>query len=133
MDAQDHTIQGGSLTAQNHTHFHHNNANAVNFVHVGDGSWGTSTSSWEPYGEKNVVDVKVDDETIEITYIQRALYSYTTINSSFTIGGPQQSYHNPDRVFKEVYGVKDGKLTLVKTIQGRVIPPQPNETYEFDE
>jgi hypothetical protein len=61
------------------------------------------------------------------------MYSYTTINSTITIAGGAQQVHNLDRVFKEVYGVVDGKLTLIKTIDGRIVPPTLEESYEFDE
>jgi len=43
---------------------------------------------------------------------------------------PQQV---PDRVWKEVYGVEDGVITLIQTIEGKVVPPQNTpETISFD-
>jgi len=127
MDATDRTIQGLPMNSQNAV------TKGLNFVNIDNNGGTSTTTSWDAYGPKNAVDVVVTEETIEITYVQRALYSYTTINNSFTIGGPQQTYHNPDRVFKEIYGVQEGRLTLVKTIEGRIVPPQLTETYEFEE
>lgn len=122
MNADNKTPLNGQMSAQN---FGINNTNADYIT--------TSSYNFDPYYPKSVVDVQVDVETIQITYIRRAMYSYTTINNTFTIGGPQQEVHNPDIVFKEIYGVRDGKLTLLKTVHGRVIPPKLEETYEFDE
>lgn len=93
----------------------------------------TSTYEISMYHPKTVVDCVVDDETITITYVQRAKYSYTTYCLNVTISNSQVSVHNPDLVFKEVYGVRDGKLTLLKTIKGRIVPPQLEESFEFDE
>jgi hypothetical protein len=40
----------------------------------------------------------------------------------------------PDTVWKEIYGVEDGKLTLLKTIQGSHIPQHVvPETYKFED
>jgi hypothetical protein len=98
------------------------------------GNTGTVTvNNFNMYNPKTVVDVVVNAEEIVITYIQRALYSYTTINHTLTIAGGVQQIYNPDKVFKEVYGVKDGKLTLLRTIDGRIVPPVLEESYEFDE
>ena len=39
----------------------------------------------------------------------------------------------PDRAWKEVYGVEDGVITLIQTIEGKVVPPQNTpETISFD-
>lgn len=98
-----------------------------------DGGFSTGTYIFDPYYPKSVVDVVVNADEIVITYIQRAMYSYTTINNSITIAGGGQQIYNPDKVFKEVYGVKDGKLSLIKTVVGRIVPPTLTESYEFDE
>lgn len=90
-----------------------------------------TTANFSPYYPKELKDVIVTPETIEIIYVQRAMYSYT--QSTFTIGGNYQSY-TPDITFKEIYGCKDGALTLIKTVYGKVIPPREvPETFEFDE
>lgn len=96
----------------------------------GRNGFSTSSFMFDPYHPKSVIDVKVD-EVITITYIKRAMYSYTTYNN-ISLGTSQQ-VSNPDIVFKEVYGVVDGKLTLIRTINGRIIPPKLEESYEFDE
>lgn len=98
------------------------------------GNCGTVTDiNFNLYNPKSVVDVIINEEEIIITYIQRATYSYSMINTTITIAGGVQKLHNPDKVFKEVYGVKDGKLTLLRTIHGRIVPPNLEESYEFDE
>jgi uncharacterized protein YceK len=92
------------------------------------GSAGT-TAGYDMYHPKTLVDASVTEETIELKYIQRAKYSYT--QSNFTIAGNHYNY-TPDLAIKEIYGVMDGKLTLLKTVTGRVIPPQEiAETLEF--
>ena len=97
----------------------------------GRNGYSTSTYVYDPYHPKTVVDVQVLENTIEITYIRRAMYSITTYNN-ISIGN-SFDVSNPDLVFKEIYGVQDGKLTLLKTIEGKIIPPKLEETYEFPE
>ena len=110
----------------------------VQYIHTNDPDYSglnlgiaSSTSyMWDAYEPKKAVDVKVTNEVIEITYIQRAKFTYTTtINVS--IGTRYQTANN-DRVFKEIYGCSDGKLTLLKTVNGRINPPILEETYDFD-
>lgn len=107
-------IIGGSVT---NTTAGINNAN---FVQVqGHGiTWasGTSTtSSWNPqmYGEKRIISVIVKEITIEISYRQSINYTYTI---STGIYGYCSS---PDRVWKEIYGLKDGRMTLLEVVQGK--------------
>lgn len=89
------------------------------------------TANVNPFYPKELKDVIITPETIEIIYVQRAMYSYTQTN--FTMAGVYQ-VHNPDITFKEIYGCKDGALTLIKTVYGKVIPPrQVEESFEFDE
>lgn len=38
----------------------------------------------------------------------------------------------PDRLRKEVWGVRDGRLALLRTVHGQVVPPSA-ETFMFDE
>lgn len=82
----------------------------------------------DSYGIKELVNVVVDSETITIFYKRAPTYSYTTWNgiSSTTSPLPQ--------AIKEIYGVKDGKLTLIKTVVG-VVKPAYNvpEHMDFDE
>jgi hypothetical protein len=43
------------------------------------------------------------------------------------------TFKAPDRVWKEIYGVVDGVITLIQTIEGKVVPPQNTpETISFD-
>jgi len=40
----------------------------------------------------------------------------------------------PDKVWKEIYGVEDGKIKLLKTIEGKHTPPQYiQEEIKFDD
>lgn len=92
-------------------------------------SVGTSTLyQVNMYSPKKLIDVEVNNETIMITYVQRAMFSYTT-----TYNTTYNKTRTEDRVFKEIYGVKDGKLVLLNTIYGVIIPPKLEETYEFPE
>lgn len=92
------------------------------------GSTSTGTYMVDQYFPKEVKDVKITEETIEITYVQRARFTYTT---NVNIGN---TFYCDDRTFKEIYGTRDGKLTLLKTIQGKVIPAHTvEESFEFDE
>jgi hypothetical protein len=95
-------------------------------------NYSTSTVEISMYHPKTLVDAVVDEETITLTYVQRAKYEFTTYNHTLTLGA-QFKYRNSDLVFKEIYGVRDGKLTLLKTINGRIVPPTLTESYEFDE
>lgn len=45
---------------------------------------------------------------------------------------PPTCESDPDVVWKEIYGVKDGKLQLIKRIEGKVIPAQ-EERIEWEE
>lgn len=51
------------------------------------------------------------------------------LHSNISLGNGQAL---PDTLVREVYGVRDGKLTLIKKSNGRVIPPS-SETFQFDE
>lgn len=134
-DKTDVTLQNG-LTANSTGGIGSSN---VQYVHTNDIDYASqpnllnisSTSyMWDAYEPKKVVDVKVTNEVIEITYIQRAKFTYTTtINVSI---GSRYQITNNDRVFKEIYGCSDGKLTLLKTVNGRINPPILEETYDFE-
>jgi hypothetical protein len=117
----------GSATAVNSTV-----SNPINVItNIGTTSIGTSTSSINGvdymYHGKNLVNAIVTLETIELHYIRRAKFTYTT--NSF---GYQQ--YNADLAIKEIYGCQDGKLTLLKTVNGKVKPPyQVDEELVFDD
>lgn len=85
------------------------------------------------YYPKTVINAEVKTDVIIITYLQRARVKYTNSNINIGINNSCQIVNYNDRVFKEVYGVQEGKLTLIKTIDGRIVPPTLDETYEFDE
>lgn len=87
----------------------------------------------DQFHPKELKDVIVSEETIEIIYVQRAKYTYNL--TTITIGGNiPNGYYPADRTFKEVYGSRDGRLTLLKTVEGKVIPPQTlDESFEFEE
>lgn len=51
------------------------------------------------------------------------------LRSNISFGNGQAM---PDTLVREVYGVKEGKLALIKKSNGRVIPPS-SETFQFDE
>lgn len=51
-------------------------------------------------------------------------------NPTLLMSNPPQKA--PDRIAKEVWGVIDGRLALLRTVRGRVVPPSP-ETIMFDE
>lgn len=92
------------------------------------------TSYVDQYHPKELNDVIVTEETIEIIYVQRAKYRYSTY--TITIGGNQSNngYQPLDRTFKEVYGSRDGRLTLLKTVEGKVTPAHTvEESFKFEE
>lgn len=64
------------------------------------------------YGEKQIVDVVVLETTIQITYRQQS-------NIILTSNPPQIG---ADQIWKEVFGMKDGRMTLLETIQGQHRP-----------
>lgn len=92
-------------------------------------STGTSTTSslaWSMYGEKRLVRVDVKNTTIEIIYRQSS-------NIAYAIAGYLNS-SPPDRVWKEIYGLKDGKMSLLQTVEGKHIQARHiPESIEFDE
>jgi len=70
-----------------------------------------------------VIDVDVSEERIEITYREPSSIVLTSMP-------PQMA---PDKVWKEVYGVVDGKIQLVKRIDGRHEPAYTvREKFIFD-
>lgn len=90
----------------------------------GNNSITLTTSTSGMYGEKRLIDVKVKETTIEISYRQSPNFTYCGGFSSTP----------PDRVWKEVYGLKDGKMTLLKAVEGKHVQAQHiPESFEFDE
>lgn len=75
-------------------------------------------------GSSNVVDFKFNKkkEKIEVVFRQHSNVSL--------LNGKQ----SPDKVWKEIYGIKDGKLQLLDTIEGKHNPGYyVEETIQFDE
>ena len=84
----------------------------------------TSTYQFDGYGAKQLIGAYVKETTIELAYRQQSNITYT--------GWPGQTA--PDRVWKDVYGLKDGKMTLLKVVQGKHIQAQQiPESFEFDD
>lgn len=110
----------------------------VNFVNVNPPNCcknnmgvSSSTTVFDGYGEKQLINVIVKDLTIEIVYRRICMFTYTSITSIST-GGLASS--NPDQIFKEIYGFRDGKMKLLNVIYGKHIPKQYiEESYEFEE
>lgn len=77
------------------------------------------------YSGKQLVDVQVKDITIEIIYRQSPNFTYC---GGFNYSTP------PDHVWKEIYGLKDGRMTLLQVVQGKHIQAQHiPESFEFDD
>lgn len=91
------------------------NASAINFG-------GASM----PQYEKRVHSVEINEETgnLEIVFRQSEPYLYA-------VYGQNQS--PPDRVWKEIYGAKDGRVVLIETIEGKHTPARyESEKIEFE-
>lgn len=76
--------------------------------------------------DRRIINVVFKDTTVVVTYRERVTYpiSYTS----------NYSYTQPDRVWKEVWGLKDGKMTLLEVINGKHTPAfQVAESIEFDD
>jgi hypothetical protein len=95
---------------------------STNGVNVASISTGTYTIGM--YSDKKIIDVQVKEITIEISYRESPNFTYC-------------GYYNstpPDRVWKEIYGLKDGRMTLLKVVQGKHNQAQHiPESFEFDE
>jgi hypothetical protein len=59
-----------------------------------------------------------------LVYRQQAHYSYSS-NMPIQV---------PDKVWKEIYGLKDGRMTLLEVVNGKHTPAYNiPESYEFEE
>ena len=124
-------INGSSSNTATNTTSGTTQINAMNTTSPNFNISSAGTTSMNQYYPRELKNVVVTEETIEITYIKRAAYSYT---QTITIAGYGYPVSPPDIVIKEIYGTRDGRLTLLKTVEGKVIPPQSlPESYEFDE
>lgn len=61
-----------------------------------------------------IIDFKYMKKNNQIIVIFRQQTGYVYPED----GGP------PDKVWKEIYGVKDGKIVLLKTVEGKHVPAQ---------
>ena len=80
------------------------------------------------YTQKALQETKVDliEGIVEMIYKQTP---YAYISNGFTT-----DYNNQDLITKDVYGIKDGKLSLIKTIKGKFVPEEIiPEHFEFEE
>lgn len=86
-----------------------------------------STASYSTnifYGTREITNFNfnVKEQNIEVTFRKTNHLSY-----------PNGQQH-PDKVWKEIYGIKDNKLLLLKTIEGKHTPGYyVEETIEFQE
>lgn len=103
--------------------------NASNGLAFTTGTSTTSISSMWQYIEKEIIGFEVRETTIAVSYRQKS-------NSSFTVAiyRTDGNYSVPDRVWKEIYGLKDGRMTLLEVIQGKHRQSyQVPESFEFDD
>jgi hypothetical protein len=71
-----------------------------------------------------IISCKICDDYVEISYREPS-------NSQFQTWPPQPV---PDKIWKEIYRVVDGKIKLAKTINGRHTPScTVNESFSYDE
>jgi len=106
-------------------------SNGINISGSGIGSTvsignGTNTFSvLSNYSEKRLIKVEVKETTIEIAYRESPNFTYCLGYGNNT---------PPDRVWKEVYGLKDGKMTLLEVIKGTHHQAyNVSESFEFDD
>ena len=78
-----------------------------------------------PYDEIRVDSFRFDEANQTITVIKRIP------SSAIYASNPPQSA--PDKVWKEIYGIKDGKLARLEIIEGKHTPRSINpEKIEFE-
>lgn len=76
-------------------------------------------------GKEIIESFEFDDEKQTITVIKR-------VKSGLMYASTRNPV--PDSVFKEVYGIKDGRIELLSTQKGKHIPPQTiSEQFIFKE
>lgn len=69
-------------------------------------------------------DFNFEEQTITVVW-------HMSLGNTIVMYSPEEC---PDTVWKEIYGVEDGKLTLLKTIQGKHVKQQViKEHYIFDD
>lgn len=87
------------------------------------GSFTINTSSM--YTDKRLLNVVIKDITIEILYRESPMYAYTIVGANST---------QPDRIWKEIYGLSNGKMTLLEVVQGKhVLAYSVPESFVFDD
>lgn len=91
-------------------------------ISTGTGSYTINSSL---YGEKRLVKVEIKDITVELSYRESVMYTYAVAGSNSTV---------PDRIWKEIYGLKDGKMTLLEVVQGKhILAYSVPERFVFDD
>jgi hypothetical protein len=106
-----------------------NASNGLTFMTGTSSSSSSSISSMWQYNEKEIIGFKVCETTVAVSYRQRSNSTYTV-----AIYRTDGNYSVPDRIWKEIYGLKDGRMTLLEVIQGRhVASYQVPESFEFDD
>jgi len=82
------------------------------------------TATFNMYSQREVIKVEIRETTIAIAYREKPNFTYA-VNYASTPA---------DRIWKEVYGLKDGKMTLLEVIHGKHTPSHNvQETLEFDD
>ncbi len=79
-----------------------------------------TTTSIAQYGYPQMVKTIINHDNIEIIFKQKLLHNFWPNTLS-------------DKVYKEIYGVVDGKFGKIEIIEGKIIPEyHSEEDYEFD-
>lgn len=64
-----------------------------------------------------------NENLLTIIKRQSVFYAYSSVGTTTT-----------DRVWKEIYGVKNGKLELIQTVYGKIVPAyNVSEKIEFED
>ena len=88
--------------------------------------WDTgTTTSFNEWGSPVKIDVIENQDNIELIYKEISNITYTSFPAPFPAPSPEE------RVFKIVYGCKDGKWNKSEPIYGIIIQPS-DEDYEFN-
>lgn len=87
-----------------------------------------------PVHERFLVEAQVKEDGVDLIYVHRSLNGYSSASISVSTDGRQTfSSTNSDFTTKEIYRIQEGKLVLVKTLTGTIVPPKLEESYEFPE
>lgn len=70
-----------------------------------------------------LLHTQITEEGVEQVFRENPSITYTTCIYPYTAPDP--------RIYKNIYRIVDGKLILIKRVEGRYIPPT-QESYTFD-